>query len=95
MATSGTSGFRVEPLGGSVVKKFPECRQLERELEAARADAELASAKTVAVAQLQVPRIPLRITKPAKRGGHPATVGTEMVAQVSTDSNLQGPRYGP
>jgi hypothetical protein len=78
-----------------VARLEEECRQLERELEAARADAELASAKTVAVAQPQMPRIPLRITKPAKRGGHPATVGTERVAQVSTDSNLQGPRYGP
>jgi hypothetical protein len=79
-----------------VARLEEECRELERELEAARADAELASAKTVlSASRLQVPRFPFRITKPAKRGGHPETARADMAVQISTDLDPLGPKYGP
>ena len=71
-----------------------ESRELKRELEAARADAELASPKKISPATPpQLVRRPL-IKKPAMGGGA-ETFATEITAPASADFDLPGPRYGP
>jgi hypothetical protein len=79
-----------------VARLEEECRELERKFEAARADAKLASAKTVLSApRLQVTRFPFRFAKPANRRDHSEMAAAEMDVQISTDSDPLGPKYGP
>lgn len=68
--------------------------ELERELEGARADAELASPKKVSPATPpRMVRFPM-IMKPAKHAGA-ETFDTELTAPASEGFDLPGPRYGP
>jgi hypothetical protein len=79
-----------------VARLEAECRKLERELDAARAEVELDSPKKIlSAAKQQVTRFPIRIAKPAMRGDPAETIGAQIAAQISTECNLPGPRYGP
>lgn len=79
-----------------VARLEAECRKLELELEAARAEVTLVTAgEPLPAAPPQVTRYPFKGAASAKRGGYPKMAGTEAFAQIAADPDLPGPRYGP
>jgi hypothetical protein len=73
-----------------------EGRKLERELEAARADAGLTAPEHVRpIASPKMAPISTDAVKSAKRSSPPAKSGKAIISHVSTNSDLPGPRYGP
>jgi hypothetical protein len=81
-----------------VARLEAECRELEREVEAARADAEFVSSEHApSVASPKMVPDFRNAARPARRVSLPERLGTPTMAKVSTDSDsdLPGPRYGP
>jgi MobA/MobL family len=79
-----------------VTRLEAECRKLELELEAARAEAALVTAgELLSAAPPQVARYSFKSAAPAKRGGYPKMAEKEAFAEIATGLDLPGPRYGP
>lgn len=80
-----------------VTRLEAECAELERELKAARAEAEaIPAGELLSATPQQVTRFSFKSAAVrAKRGGNPKEAGTEEFAQIVTDLDLPGPRYGP
>lgn len=78
-----------------VARLAAECAELERELEAARAEAELTTAdelRPVALPQLTRDSVKNATRNP---GGYRKLVGTTAYFETITDLDLPGSRYGP
>jgi hypothetical protein len=79
-----------------VARLEAECAELERELELARAEAKRTSvAEPRLAAPPDVPRYVFKGQSHAKRGAHRQVARTEALADVATDLDLPGLRYGP
>jgi hypothetical protein len=73
-----------------------ECRDVERELEAARADAEFTFPNIISpAAKPKLSRPRRKAAEPAKRSLALGEFEAEVMAQLSTAADLTGARYGP
>ena len=79
-----------------VARLEAECRDVERELEAARADAELTFPNVISrAAKPKLSRPRRKAAEPAKRSLPVGEFEAEVIAQLSTAADLTGARYGP
>lgn len=79
-----------------VARLEAECAELERELEAARAEARVTSSEEPCLADPPQPtRYSVNNAVPGKVGGYPNLVAATAVAEIATDLDPPSSRYGP